>query len=472
MMDHVSPHLELVRAVHLVGIGGSGVSALARLFALRGVRVTGSDTGVVREAEALKLLGVTVLPAHQPELIPRDTEALVYSPAVPETDPERARARAQGIPEYAYPEALGALMIGKYGIAVSGTNGKTTTTALLGLMVAEGGLDPTVVVGGTVPAWNGNFLFGKSAYFIAEGCEYRRHMLNLSPRMIVLTNIAADHLDYYRDLEDIKDAFREYVKKLSTDDVLVYNADDVNVADIGLSSITARTIGFSLTEKEADVCAADVRVHDGQQHFTLRYRGTVLGELSSRLPGDFNRANILAAAAAALSLGVSFGAIQRAVAGFGGVRRRFEHVGEYRGATIISDYAHHPDAVRGTIEAARALYPGKEIIVVFQPHQIDRTLKLFDGFVGACVLADRVILPEIYHVVGREEGAQVSSRDLAFAMNVRYQKKADYARDLKEAHTLIDEAVSSESVVLVMGAGDVDNLARALVHADARVVYS
>lgn len=463
--------LDDIRAVHLVGIGGAGVSALARLFALRGVRVTGSDAGPVREHEALLALGVTILPAHNTELIPAETEALVYSPAVPEHDPERMFARMQGILEYSYPEALGALMAGRYGVAVSGTNGKTTTTALLGLMLAEGGIDPTVVVGGTVPAWQGNFRFGGSDMFVAEGCEYRRHMLNLSPRMIVLTNIAADHLDYYRDLEDIKDAFKEYVHNLPEDGVLVYNADDSGSVAVSRSA-SARIVSFSIAGTDADVCATDMPVREGKQHFTVVHRGNSLGVLATRLPGDFNRANILAAAAAALELGVSFEAIKRAVEGFSGVRRRFEYVGEYHGAPVISDYAHHPDAVRGTIEAARTMYPGKTIVAVFQPHQIDRTIKLFDGFVDAFAAADRVIIPEIYQVAGREEGGAISARDVVSAINERHRKDAQYAQDLDEAETLLDETVSSKSVALVMGAGDVDNLARALPEKSMSVVYS
>ena len=462
-MNQQPQTFEGVRAVHLVGIGGSGVSALARLFALKGVRVTGSDPGGVREQGALERLGVTIVPAHEPGAVPENIDALIYSAAVPEHDPERTVARERGTPEYTYPEALGALMKGRYGVAVSGTNGKTTTTALLGLMVAEGGLDPTVVVGGTVPAWQGNFLFGQGDIFVAEGCEYRRHMLKLSPRMIVLTNIAADHLDYYRDINDIKDAFREYVKKLSADDVFVYNADDVNIADIGLDSISARKISFSLADSGALVCAANVSLRDGQQHFTLRYRGAVLGDLSARLPGDFNRANILAAAAAALELGVSFEAIQRAAAQFAGVRRRFEYVGEYHGAPVISDYAHHPDAVRGTVEATRELYPGKKVVAIFQPHQMDRTIKLFPGFVEALTYADTVILPEIYQVAGREEGNKVSSQDLVRAVNELKNGSAHYAEHLRDAQTIIERLNLENSAVLVMGAGDVDDLARMVV---------
>lgn len=450
--------------VHLVGIGGIGVSALARFFSARGAAVSGSDGSHFRGEEALKEMGIRITIGHDGALVSGDVECLIYSPAISEDNPERAEAHRRGIPEFSYPEALGALMKDHYGIAVSGTNGKTTTTALLGLILEEAGKDPTVVVGGIVPEWQGNFRFGQSDIFLAEGCEYRRHMLKLSPQMIVLTNIEEDHLDYYKDIEDIKSAFIEYIQKLPKEGVLVYNADDLNVIDLCVCNTPALKVSFSLFEG-TDVYPKDLLMGDGVQSFTLVWRKKDLGTLSSKLPGTFNVANILAASAAALSLGVSFGSIARAVEKWSGVERRFERVGEYRGALVISDYAHHPTSVQGTIDAAREFFPGRRIIAVFQPHQTDRTKKLFQEFVESLRGADELILAEIYQVLGREEEGQVvSSRDLAEAINTLQFGYARYAESIEVAQGLVEEMQDLQgSIILVMGAGDVDLLARKLV---------
>ncbi|OHA80706.1 MAG: UDP-N-acetylmuramate--L-alanine ligase [Candidatus Yonathbacteria bacterium RIFCSPHIGHO2_01_FULL_51_10] len=458
--------LSKLHTVHLIGIGGIGVSALARYFVHEGATVSGSDRAAFRGEEALRALGVVLHVGHSAAAVSGEVEAVIYSPAVTSDNPEREEARRRGIPEYSYPEALGALMENHYGVAVSGTNGKTTTTALLGRILEEAGKGPTVVVGGIVPAWNGNFLFGKGELFVAEGCEYRRHMLSLNPRMIVLTNIEEDHLDYYKDIEDIKNAFAEYARKLPSDGVLVYNSDDQNIASSCLKETSARMVSFSLTDTEnVDFSAADIQYGDGEQSFSLVAQGESLGRITMSLPGDFNRANILAASAAAITLGIPFGDIARAVASFSGVERRFERVGEYRGASVISDYAHHPTAVGGTIAAAREHFPGRRIIAVFQPHQTNRTKNLFDEFVDSLMGADEVILAEIYQVAGREdEDAPVSSRDLVQSVNTKKPGLARYAATLAEVEGMLAKEMDLDrAVILVMGAGDIDHVARKLV---------
>lgn len=453
-----------MKSVHLVGIGGIGVSALARFFAARGASVGGSDGVHFRGEEALKEMGVQVTIGHRESSVSENAECLIYSPAVLEDNPERVEARRRGIPELSYPQALGELMKDQYGIAISGTNGKTTTTALLGLILEEASKDPTVVVGGIVPAWKGNFRYGKSDLFVAEGCEYRRHMLNLSPQMIILTNVEEDHLDYYKDISDIKSAFIEYMKNLPKEGVFVYNADDLNVIDLCVCNTPALKVSFSLFEG-ADAYPKDISMGDGVQSFVLVWKKNEMGTVRTKLPGAFNIANILAASAAALSLGVSFGSIARAVEKFTGVERRFERVGEYRGALVISDYAHHPTSVQGTIDATRELFPGRRIVAVFQPHQTDRTKKLFNEFVEALRGADELILAEIYQVAGREEeGKVVSSRDLVEAINLLQPGYSRYAENIEVAQKYIEETPDlSNAVILVMGAGDIDNLARALV---------
>lgn len=464
--------LSELRTIHLIGIGGIGVSALARYFIHKGASVSGSDRASFRGEEALRALGVTLHIGHSAAAVSTEVEAVIYSPAVLSENPEREEAHRRDIPQYSYPEALGALMEDHYGVAVSGTNGKTTTTALLGRILEEAGKEPTVVVGGIVSAWSGNFLFGRGDLFVAEGCEYRRHMLSLDPQMIVLTNIEEDHLDYYKDIEDIKNAFAEYVRKLPSDGVLVYNADDRNIVTACLKETHARAVSFSRTQNNADVFATDIEHGDGTQSFSLVAYGKPLGRITTSLPGDFNQANILGAAAAAITLGVAFDVIAGAVARFSGVERRFEYTGKYysvssggSGAPVISDYAHHPTAVEGTIAAARGHFPGRRIIAVFQPHQTNRTKNLFDEFTNALLGADELILAEIYKVAGREdESDPLSSRDLVEAINKRRPGLARYAATLENAKKMLDTATDPDNVaVIIMGAGDVDRLARELV---------
>ena len=352
-------------------------------------------------------------------------------------------------------------------VAVSGTNGKTTTTALLGKMLEEGGKDPTVIVGGRVPGWDNNLRVGQSDLFVVEGCEYKRAMLNLHPHAIILTNIEEDHLDYYQDIDDIVDAFEEYVTKLTEDDVLAYNGDDERVADVA-SSTVARVISFGL-DKKASVRAKDISVQDGVQTFALEVYGNELGVITAHIPGTFNIYNILGAAAIALDFGVRFEAIQKAVDNFYGTWRRFEKVGMCGGAVVISDYAHHPTAIRGTIKAAREFFSvgssGKKILAVFQPHHEDRTIKLFDEFVESFAEADEVIISEIYHVRGREEAeSKISSKDLVRAVQDRGGVDAiSFAKDLDTAEKMARKKAKDFDVVLVMGAGDIDKVARNLI---------
>jgi UDP-N-acetylmuramate--alanine ligase len=451
-----------IKKVHCIGIGGIGVSAIARFFIARGAEVSGSDEGGSEELVMLEKRGVKVFSSHLEKNVPKDADLVVYSPAVPKDNPELVRAKELNIKTLSYPEALGMLMENFMGVAVSGTNGKTTTTALLGKMLEEGKKDPTVILGGRVPGWDNNLRIGESDIFVAEGCEYKRSMMNLEPHMIVLTNVEEDHLDYYKDLEDIIDAFSDYVQKLTEDDVLFYNIDDENTVRVS-EFMVGRAVPFGLS-KDAVIRAKDIVVSNGAQSFTLMVFGKELGTVTLHVPGIFNVYNVLAAASVALDIGVSFEDIQKAVENFNGTWRRFEIVGEFEGATIISDYAHHPTAIKGTIKAARDFYPDKKILAVFQPHSKDRTIKLFDEFVESFAEADEVIISEIYEVRGREEtGSDISSKDLVREISDRGGvDKITFVKDLETTEKLLRKKAKEFGVVLVMGAGDIDKVARQL----------
>ncbi len=451
-----------IKKVHLIGVGGIGVSALARLFLQKGIKVSGSDATKSEITDELKKLGVKIFIGHKKENAPMDADVIVFSSAVLPNNPEILAAKKSGVILKSYPEMLGILMNDYFAIAISGTNGKTTTTSLVGLMLESAGMDPVVVVGGRVKIWDGNFRQGGSKYFVAEACEYRRHMLNLNPKAIVLTNIEEDHLDYYKDLEDIKNAFSEYIKKLKKGDLLLYNVDDKNVLDI-LKNLQAKKISYGI-KNPADLMAQNIKKEIGAQKFEFIWKGKNLGEVKIFVPGDFNIYNFLAASALSLSLEADISSIKKVCKNFKGTWRRFEKVGEYRGGPIISDYAHHPTAVQKTIEAAREFYPGKKILVVFQPHQQNRTRMLFDDFVKSFKGAEGLILSEIYHVEGREKDKEkISSKDLLRAIEKLEAKSRPknlfFAKNKEEALKILKKNILNYDVVIVMGAGDIYQIA-------------
>ncbi len=458
-----------IQRVHVIGAGGIGASAAAKWFLAEGKRVTGSDAAASDLTRDLERRGIPVTIGHDLEAV-RGADLVLFSPAVPDTDPGRAEAAALGVRQISYPQFLGELSRAHTTVAVSGTNGKSTTTAMLGLILEAAGLDPLVIVGSLVPGFpDGNLRHGLGRFFVVEACEYRAHMLNLEPEMVVLTNVEADHLDYFRDLDHIRDTFQTFLDKLKGKGLAVLNADDPESAKLGADRAVRYGAGPA-----ADYVAGERRVAAGHQAFSVTRPASsggegideTLGDLVLRVPGAFNVANALAAASAALELGVPFDACQRVLRDFSGIWRRFERVGEWRGAEIISDYGHHPTAIRGTLEAAREFFPKRRVVLCFQPHQHARTRELFDEFVDALKGADALVLPEIYRVSGRtdENEGEISSRDLAERIRAAAPGlTVRYARDLKEARRELEELVRAGDVVIVQGAGDVDRVARELV---------
>jgi UDP-N-acetylmuramate--alanine ligase len=420
--------------IHFIGTGGIGISAAAKWCLAKGKMVSGSDLHSSIITDDLVRRGMIFRSGHAVANVPDNASLVVYSSAIPETNIERARATELGVPQWSYPEFLGAMSKEYSTIVVSGTNGKSTTTAMLGLILEAAGYDPTVIVGSLVPSFGlGNLRVGSGRFLVVEGCEYRANMLHLHPEMIVLTNVEEDHLDFYRDLDHIRETFQTFVDKLRAKGIVVWNKDDPEsnrlAIDHGIS------YGFG---NGAD--------YDGEKiAFNLM------------VPGRFNRMNALAATAAAMELGVPLETCKRTLEAFPGIWRRFERVGTWRGAEVVSDYGHHPTAIRGTIEAAREFFPGCRIVLCFQPHQHSRTTELFDEFVAALGTADAVVIPEIYAVAGRTEGETVSSKDLASKI-----PGARYAADLVDAESVLCDIVKDGDVLIIQGAGDVDDLARKL----------
>ena len=453
--------IKKLNKVYCLGIGGIGVSGLARLLFAMGKNVSGTDLKESQVTKGLEELGIKIHIGPNPAKLAAVPDLIIYSQDVPDEDVHKLPGE-----KLTQAQVIGELMEDKYGIGVTGTNGKSTSTAMLGLILEKADLDPTVLIGSLLSPKNetkkfkANARLGQGRYFVTESDEYHRKMLANKPRMIVMTNIAEDHLDYYKDLHDIKSAFIEYVQSLPKDGILIYNADDHNTVEAGKHAPSHKfTFGI---HHYADLQAINVKVENGKQVFDLHLNDELIGQITLSVPGLFNVSNALSAALAAIKLGVKFEVVKQALEEFAGIWRRFELVGTLQNKPVISDYAHHPAAIAGTIDAARQFYPGKKILVVFQPHHRNRTKALFGEFVESLVTADEIILPEIFDVAGREHGENISSKDLADELNAK-GAKATFTKDLSEAGELIRAKAKDFDVILMMGAGDIDNLARKLV---------
>ncbi len=459
--------LEHLHRVHCIGIGGIGVSAVAKFLRLQGKEVAGSDVARSIVTEDAERAGVTVLDPSAENISP-DLDLIIYTSAAPEEQVERQAAAQLGIPQLSYFEFLGLISKGRKTVAVCGTNGKSTTTAMLALMLEAAGLDPLVIVGSRVPSFEyGNLRMGKSDIFVVEACEYREQFLSIEPAMVVTTKIVEDHLDYYRDLAHIESAFRVFAAKLPTDGPLFWNLDDAGSRETYADRPRAGgTFGFA---PEADLRAEGYEASAGLQRFDAVFEdGTAWRGMELRVPGAFNVSNALAAIAAARALGADEASVRRALGDFRGIWRRFERVGDYKGAPVISDYGHTPDAIEATLAGAKAFFPGRRLVVAFQPHHHERTRTLYDAFVRSFDAADVLILNEIYGVEGRKQGAgEVSSRDLVRSVIERDRlegrsRPVDYAEHHEEALALIKQTAQPDDLVIVMGAGSIDSVARTL----------
>lgn len=412
--------------VHLIGIGGIGMSAAAKWWKAQGAAVTGSDMHPSSVVDDLEKEGIQVKIGHFADNMPRGCDLVIYSDAVPATNVERQVAEEQGVDQMSYFELLGKIAE-EYNttIAVSGTNGKSTTTAMLANILIDAGVDPTVILGTKVPGWeHKNFRMGRGDIFVVEACEHMEHMMHIEPEVAVITNIEADHLDYYRDIDHIREAFQKWID-LSDFDVL-------NARDPESKKLSAENISWF---NEGDISGVELKV-----------------------PGQFNRMNAAAAAVAARHLGVLDDQIKQSLEQFKGTWRRFEKVGAWKGAEVFSDYAHHPSAIQKSLAAYKEFYPNRRLVVVFEPHQYSRTSELFDDFVTCFGSADVLILSEVYEVAGRNEFTGKTSKDLSEA--IKNVKEIHYAENLDEAEAVVREVIEENDVIVFMGAGDVDNLAR------------
>ncbi len=446
--------------VHIIGIGGIGTSGLAKILAHHGVRVTGSDGTGSLITEELQARGIAVTIGHSVANLPEDVQAVVFSSAVSPLNSERAAADERGIPSFSYSEALGELTKKYRTIAVSGTHGKSTTTAMLAGILIAAGLDPLVLVGTRVPTFkHGNVHLGAGDIFVVEACEHKAQMMNLSPERIIVTNLEPDHLDFYGTFDRLIETFKKYVAQISPSHCVV-NGDEAAVGGLFVDGKGApQTFGFA----HGDLQCMERHSDAGVQYATIRFSDGETHEMKLRIPGSFNIMNAMAAIVMAEQLGVTRAVALQAVFDYPGSWRRFERVGRVNGAHVISDYAHHPTAIRETLKAAREFFPDKRVVLVYQPHQHHRTKALYGDFVDALADSDALILNEVYHVAGREtaEDAATTSAELMSDIAARRgtEKAHWYAKSLEEVTELIRTHTLPDDVVLVMGAGDIYKVA-------------
>jgi len=442
--------LDKDKKVHFIGIGGVSMSGLAEILLEAGYRVSGSDMKSSAATDLLSTMGAEVFIGHDGKNV-AGADLVVYTAAVSEDNPELMAAKANSIPVMDRAEFLGDLMKGyKYNVAVAGTHGKTTTTSMLSHIAIKAKLDPTILVGGQLDVINGNVRTGKSQYLITEACEYKASFLKFIPHVGIITNIDADHLDFYKDIEDIQNTFVKFASLIPVNGYLVCCADDERMGKvIEGSKCTVLTYGID----KGDFTAKNILFNEkGCASFTAYFKGDKFLDVILSVPGRHNVLNALACIGAAFALDISNDSIFEGLREFGGTHRRFELKGKKDGVTVIDDYAHHPTEIVATLSAAKN-YPHKRIFCIFQPHTYSRTLSLFEEFSNAFEGVDYLILADIYAAREKDTGV-VSSAMLADAVSKK-GIKCQNLHSFEEIVSYLEANMKDGDVLFTVGAGDV-----------------
>jgi UDP-N-acetylmuramate--alanine ligase len=458
-----------IQRIHFVGIGGIGMSGIAEVLLTLGYGVSGSDLRDSATTERLKKLGAQIFVGHAESNV-QGAEVVVTSSAIARDNPEVAEARKLHLPVIQRAEMLAELMRLKYGIAIAGMHGKTTTTSLVAAVLAAGGLDPTVVVGGRVDSMGSNARLGTSQYLVAEADESDRSFLKLSPILSVVTNIDREHMDCYRDMEDVQATFVEFMGRVPFYGTVVACADNEALRNL-LPRVERRVLSYGRRE-DADFRAIDVMTEHapGAMHnsFAVDFKGRDLGRFDLFVPGVHNVLNATAAIAVGMGLEIPVPLIREGIAQFRGVDRRFQQKGSAAGVRVVDDYGHHPTEILATLAAARQwLGPEGRIHVVFQPHRYTRTYLLMDQFVSAFPDADRLLVLDIY-AASEQPIAGVSGLALARMIHCKNGQPAEFAANFDAAIDAVVEQAQPGDVVLTLGAGSVSQLGPRILEALAR----
>jgi UDP-N-acetylmuramate--alanine ligase len=457
----VNMDLAKIKKVYFIGIGGIGVSAAARILLEQGKSVSGSDLVASDVTKDLENRGVKIIIGeHNGKNILEDIDLVVHSNAAQSDNVELVKAKKFDIPIMSYPELLGLLSRNKFTICIAGTHGKTTVTALASILMDKGGLDPTCVIGSRLAQFSGNARLGGSKYFVLEADEYKAAFLNYNPNILILNNIEFEHPDFYKDLDDVKNKFKQFVHKLPKDGLLIANFDDENVMEIAKYS-PYKVITYGIKDG-ADFNVFNIKQEGVKLLYSLKFREQEISTIKLNLTGIHNIYNTLAVIVLAKVLKLPLNTIKEVVEGYSGAWRRFEFKGEERGITIIDDYAHHPTEIKATLSGARMKYPKKRIIAVFQPHHEDRFEALFDDFVDSFSNSDVVLVSDVYHVKGRESGIrnqELGNKDKnPEKLKEKIGEKAVYTGSLDKTLDWLVENAKDGDLVITLGAGDVTKI--------------
>ncbi len=448
-----SPQSFAGKKVHLVGIGGAGMRALAAVLLEHNAVVSGSDIATAGATERLAERGATIHVGHKSENIADDCDVVVYSAAIHDQNPELIAARSKGKEVLKYSQMLGRVMAQGVGIAVAGTHGKSTTTAMVAYVLKEAGLQPSFIVGATVPQLGGPSGVGSGKYFVAEACEFDRSFLNLTPQHAAILNIEEDHLDCYQDLGAIIEAFRSFASLVGMGGVLVANGEDRSVAE-AVRTATCEVQTFGL----ADGCTwqgAGLTAEHGRYTMNVLFRGREFCRLNVPLPGLHNAYNSLAAVGLLHQAGLEPAQIAEILPRFEGAYRRMTYKGCVKGITVLDDYAHHPTEIQVTLRAIRDYYQPKRLFCVFQPHQHSRTRFLLKDFARSFAAADEVIVPDIYFVRDSvREKDYISSEDLVAQIRLN-GGAAVYLKNFEDIATYLRGSLRESDLVVTMGAGNI-----------------
>ena len=438
-----------LRRVHFIGVGGSGMSGLAEVLLNLGFVVTGSDLRRSESTDRLGRLGGRIFLGHDERHV-EGAQVVVYSSAVSEENPELRAARAAEIPVIPRAVLLSELMRLRFGVAVAGAHGKTTTTTLVGAVLASGGLDPTIVVGGRVRSFGSGARLGLGQFLVAEADESDGSFLRLTPSIAVVTNLDREHLDHYHDMDEIRAAFAEFVGRVSFYGLVVGCADDPEVASLLQATRHRRTLSYGLAAGE--VRARAIELGPAGSRFEVWFAERFIGPMEIALIGEHNVKNALAAICVGLELEIPVSLIRKGLAEFSGIGRRFEVKGEAGDVLVVDDYGHHPTEIRATLRAAKALE--RRLVVLFQPHRYTRTAALLQEFGAAFDDADVVLITDIYSA-GERPIEGVSAESIVGAARSHGHREVQYAGDLARAEALLDAVVRPQDLLLTLGAGDV-----------------
>lgn len=447
--------------VHFIGIGGISMSGLAEILMERGFKVSGSDAKESDLTRALSAKGASIFYPQSAQNISDGTDLVVFTAAIHPDNPEFAAAKAKNIPMLSRAELLGQIMDNfEKSIAVAGTHGKTTTTSMVSEILLAANADPTITVGGILSSIGGNLRVGKSPFFVSEACEYTNSFLHFHPKYSIILNIEAEHLDFFRDIEEIRCSFRKYAENTPKDGIIVINGE-IPALDELTAGLSPEVITYGF-DASCDYYAKDITYDDKAcPSFTVMHGDTELSHIRLSVPGRHNLSNAMAAFALCTAMGTDTTAIEKGLPAFGGADRRFQYKGCVNGITVIDDYAHHPTEIRATLTAAQN-YPHKRLVLVFQPHTYSRTKAFLSDFAEVLSLADVVVLADIY--AAREQNTYgISSEDILALLKEKGQE-AYYFPTFDEIEKFLLQTCIHDDLLITMGAGNIAEVAQALLN--------